>query len=99
MRAAPVNAPAAQATGEPAKPFEDPRRHAARYFGAGDRAHPTIAAHAARERLQILLQEERVNNLLDLPIRVRRSQPVASREYLVLEQSDVACQEDPPPAD
>jgi len=63
--------------------------------GSADRAQHRVAPHAASERPQIFPQAERVENFLYLSIRVGRSQPVAVRESLALEQLNVARQENP----
>lgn len=94
VRAAPVNASAARAVRESTKPSKNPRWHASLNVGARRWFDHGVAAHAARERPQFLLQGERVNDLLDLQLRVRRSQSVSACDCLVLEQPEVARQKD-----
>jgi hypothetical protein len=94
VRAAPVYAPAPRAERESTKPSENLRWHAVRDYRARYGPQQRITTHAAREWPQILLQGERMDDLLDLQLRVRRSQSIAARQCFALEQPEVARQDD-----
>jgi hypothetical protein len=94
VRAPPVYAPAPRAEHESTKPSKNPQWHAVRDYRARNGPEQRVTPHAAREWPQILLEGERMDNLLGLHLGVRRSQSIATRQCFALEQPEFARQDD-----
>jgi hypothetical protein len=99
VAARPVDPPALPAAHEPSEPAADGVRHLLGHVARGDACQAAVAAQAARKGLCAARQVERTDELGELTLGRGGAHVVRVREHAVLQEADVARQENAPLGD